>query len=114
MYYDINGNSISYKDFFKLLKIDKYRDVGKTKFKNDYILSTVFLGVNHSFSPSEDSLIFETMCFNKVGENVYCERYSTLTEAIDGHIKKVVDLEEKGFIVKDNWIRRNEKWNMNI
>ena len=58
---------------------------------NDFIdgvrVSTVFLGIDHNFGEGEP-LLFETMIFG--GEHSdYQERYSTLEEAKQGHLKAI-------------------------
>lgn len=50
---------------------------------DDNRVSTVFLGMNHSWDPAAPPLWFETMTFGPVGE--WCWRYSTWDEAIAGH-----------------------------
>jgi hypothetical protein len=47
------------------------------------IVSTVFLGLDHSFG-SGPPLIFETMVFD-ADESLICRRYSTWNEAVEGH-----------------------------
>ena len=61
------------------------RVVAKTK--NDKVrVSTVFLGVDHSFRDEGPPLLFETMIF--CGEHDgYQERYETWDEAAIGHVK---------------------------
>lgn len=48
------------------------------------LISTVFLGLDHSFWGGPP-LIFETMLFPRWGGEEYQERYSTEREALDGH-----------------------------
>lgn len=60
------------------------RRVGSDTIEGKYI-STVFLGIDHSFDPSELH-IFETMVFtHKGGESIFCERYATWVDAEKGH-----------------------------
>lgn len=71
-----------------------------------YLVSTVFLGINHSFGRGEP-LLFETMVFDentrhKRYGNIpreymdnYQERYHTWEEAEIGH-KRIVDMVEMG------------------
>jgi hypothetical protein len=55
--------------------------------RNDVMVSTVFLGLDHSFGGSVP-LLFETMIFG--GEHdQHLERYSTLNEAKEGHARAV-------------------------
>jgi len=58
-------------------------------------ISTVFLGMDHGFDGQV--LLFETMIFG--GEHdMYCERYKTWDEAVEGHAKacKMVSLKKSG------------------
>ncbi len=54
------------------------------------LVSTVFLGMDHSFGTGEP-LVFETMIFPEGGPLLeeYCDRYSTWAEAEAGHEKAV-------------------------
>ncbi len=64
------------------------RRVGKTKVGETEI-STVFLGLDHSFEDSPYTILFETLIFG--GKlNQQGERYSTWEEAEIGHEKWVV------------------------
>lgn len=61
-------------------------------------VSTVFLGLDHSFGDSEEPILFETMVFGGPHDG-YTQRYSTFVEAINGHehtISKVLNEEEWG------------------
>ena len=66
----------------------------KTKHVNDEMIdgkriSTVWLGLNHAIDDdSIKPLIFETMVFNEKDE-IYCEQFSTWTEAEEGHKRAV-------------------------
>lgn len=77
-----------------LEKTHKERIVKRTEI-NGLRVSTVFLGIDHSFNGSLD--IFETMIFKGKKPLDYCDRYSTWQEAEQGHeraiqwIKKVGD-----------------------
>ncbi len=68
------------------------RHVATTKGDN-WVISTVFLGIDHNFSGHGDPILFETMVFrtkdwNGEGDGLLehdCERYSTWEEAEKGH-----------------------------
>lgn len=61
------------------------------------MISTVFLGIDHSFLSDSDPILFETMIFG--GEfDGYQERYSTWEQAEEGH-KKLIELI---FTIKQN------------
>jgi hypothetical protein len=78
------------------LQVDKI--IGKDQF-GSVSVSTVFLGMDHSFSGG-DPVLFETMIFG--GEHdQYQERYCTWDEAEKGH-KIACDLVNKITIDRDN------------
>jgi hypothetical protein len=54
---------------------------------NGMWISTVWIGLNHGYGEDEP-LLFETMVFpeNRYDQN-YCDRYSTWSEAVNGHKK---------------------------
>lgn len=59
-------------------------------------VSTVFLGVDHSFGGGKP-ILFETMVFGSCAHDEACERYSTYEEAERGHrdmCRKVFGQEE--------------------
>jgi hypothetical protein len=58
------------------------RRVAKTE-KNDIVVSTVFLGLNHGIDAAKP-ILFETMVFGGKFDS-YAERYSTWEEAERGH-----------------------------
>jgi len=65
----------------------------KTKHVNEELVngnrvSTVWLGLDHNHFGGEP-LLFETMIFNSSGDDIYCERYSSWDEAVEGHKKAV-------------------------
>jgi hypothetical protein len=49
----------------------------------DVEISTVFLGLDHSFTGGEP-VLFETMVFGGEHEG-FCERYTTKEKAVEGH-----------------------------
>lgn len=57
--------------------------VALTELPGDVRISTVFLGLDHSFGMGDTPILFETMIFGLKDE--YCERYSTWDEAEAGH-----------------------------
>lgn len=65
----------------------------------DRWISTVFLGMDHSFSDDPEPLWFETMVFTH-GKAGYQRRYTTWEQAEAGH-REVVGLVERGEIVED-------------
>lgn len=85
MYFDKEGNTISMEDWAKLFKDPKYKKIAVNSLDNGKRVSTVWLGLDHSFGPGR-KLIFETMIFP---ECEYCERYETIEEARKGHLRAV-------------------------
>lgn len=85
-YYILEGHiPVSCDDIFswaKSFEVNKRR-VALTKGFNLRV-STVFLGLDHSFGFGPP-LLFETMTFRKGWDEIGCERYSTWLEAEAGH-----------------------------
>lgn len=78
-------NVIEWAQWFE--KADRH--VKKTDLPNDVSVSTVFLGLDHSFFGGTP-ILFETMIFG--GEHdEYQERYATWEEAEAGH-QRAIDL----------------------
>lgn len=80
------------------------RRVAYTELGHGFNVSTVFLGLDHSFG-SGPPLLFETMGFNDYGDTSdIFDRYSTWEEAECGHIdaveKMMADLAAKGIQTK--------------
>jgi hypothetical protein len=74
----------------------KDRIVAK-EYVGPYHVSTVFLGIDHSFG-GKKPLLFETMIFGgEFDENEYQERYSTYRQAEKGH-KKALELATKKYM----------------
>lgn len=53
---------------------------------DDYHISTVFLGINHSWTNHGEPLVYETMVFSPSGKDTYMTRHSTWDEAEIGHM----------------------------
>ena len=64
------------------------RRVAETTVK-DVRISTVFLGVDHSFLGSDDQILFETMIFTGDDSGGDMERASTWLDAQTNHINAV-------------------------
>lgn len=56
------------------------RMVARTEFKHG-VLSTIFLGLDHSFRDEGDPILFETMWFGPDGDEGGCWRHATWAEA---------------------------------
>jgi len=93
MWFDKGGKPIDdVADVEKLLKSPSYRWVRQEVLPDGKFVSTVWLALNHEWNIEKPPLIFETMVFEKKGEygnDLYCERYSTLEEAEKGHEEAV-------------------------
>lgn len=63
------------------------RIIAKDKI-GDSTVSTVFLGLDHSFTDSDIPVLWETMIFGGK-HNDYLERYSSKEDAIKGHNEAV-------------------------
>lgn len=86
-------------EWAKWLEAGDKRTIGRTFTKN-YMISTVFLGMDHGWGISEEPVLFETMVFpyTEDGDVDWCDtqmyRYHTKTEALFGH-QQAVELCEK-------------------
>ena len=81
-FYNKSGKKIDTLVWGELMEDSEYKRVGLDK-KDGITVSTVWLGLDHSFSDNK-LLIFETMVFGLEDEEIM-ERYSTLEEAQKGH-----------------------------
>jgi hypothetical protein len=88
-WYDRSGNPLNnYIKIEELLLDDEYRVIDNTKI-GDATISTVWLGLDHSFGADPKPLIFETMIFGGPHDG-YCKRYATEIEAQGGHELAVI------------------------
>jgi hypothetical protein len=94
-YFDMDGNPMSMWDWAMNYEMRVDRHIGDTYIKRRghvYRVSTVHLGLDHSFSPYQHKpVIVETMVFQDgdMGGLDYCVRYSTKEEARRGHEEAV-------------------------
>jgi len=65
------------------------RVVRQTKIKDIYFVSTVFLGIDHNFHPHGSPVLWETMVFNKSGDEQAQERSTNRLDSIAVHEKMV-------------------------
>lgn len=68
------------------------------KGKNRVVISTVFLGIDHSHGFSKYPILFETMVFGGLN-NLYQQRYRTWNEAARGH-RKICKMIMKDFNIR--------------
>ena len=57
-----------------------------------FLVSTVFLGIDHNFYGDGPPLLFETMVFHDNLVDLFCDRYSTAAAARIGHASVVEQL----------------------
>jgi hypothetical protein len=93
MYYDLDGNKITFEEYMEIRKDISKWVINKTTVGESKV-STVWLGLNHSFDDGPP-LIFETMVFGGP-DNDWQKRYSTKEEALACHIIIVKQLESGG------------------
>ena len=116
MYYilDENKNPIPVEDVNEWARMfDKTVDriVKKTTTSNNHYVSTVFLGLDHSWTPGTIH-IFETIIFSEDKDvDEYQERYSTWQEAEEGHDKIVKSLKDGSFVSLRKRLTLNLKQN---
>jgi hypothetical protein len=97
-YYDLDGNPMTLMEWAELMEADpERRRVGRTAVRG-YLVSTVWLGMNHNYHPDAPPHIFETMVFplTDFGDEVYCKRYSMREQAEAGHESVVRAIERQG------------------
>lgn len=86
-YYDRKGKPITLMEWAQALKSDDARRVLKTDITPNVFVSTVWLGLDHSFGQGPP-LIFESVVFEN-GEGGDMDRYATEEEAREGHAAMV-------------------------
>lgn len=95
--YDKTGRPIDLATWCRLSEDLEYRRIGSTDLPDGSWVSTVWLGLDHSFSGVGPPLIFETMVFGPARDekgrreqSLDMARWSTLDEALHGHEQMVV------------------------
>lgn len=106
MWYDKQGNVITMDEAAPLLNDLTYKRVGYGVV-GPFRVSTVWLGLNHSFSSDSPPLIFETMVFRRSSySDVYCARYPTEALARKGHDEVVTGITSGRIHLTHNRFRR--------
>ena len=113
MYYDREGKPMDgVLRWAKLLEDPAYKRVAETTV-GPYWVSTVWLGLDHSFLGYGPPLIFETMVFHSadgsmLGDDEYMERYSTEEQALAGHehIVEMIRVLDNTIIVHESTVRK--------
>ena len=83
---------VSLQEGMKLYEDMLMKIVQQDNLDNAMFISTVFLGLDHSLpflhnNYNERPVLFETMIFDKNGDDIYMERYYTYQEALESHNK---------------------------
>lgn len=83
MYFDRKGKPIDTATWTKLFHDRKYQIIKQTRVE-DWVVSTVWLGINHAFGGGPP-IIFETLILDDSQGEVDGTRYSTEDQALKGH-----------------------------
>ena len=102
MHYDRKGRPMDLMDWAQHVEDREYATVAQHWIRG-WMVSTVWLGLNHNFLGSGPPLIFETMVFppgDEAGEHgtmseEYCDRYPTEEAAQAGHDRALSWVREK-------------------
>ena len=91
LYYNRKGEPMSTEDWARAIEDMSIRRVAETPLADGTWVSTVWLGLDHSFAVREKPLIFETMVFPSDSDMAERDmaRYATEEEAIAGHAAMV-------------------------
>jgi len=86
LYYDRSGHPIGMREWSVLHADMGYKIVARDEL-NGWLVSTVWLGIDHNFTLTGKPVIFETMVFapDPCQDDGYQERYTTEDEALQGH-----------------------------
>ena len=88
-YFGKDGAPLQLMEWARLMEDEEYKRVGSES-RGDVLVSTVWLGLDHSFGQGPP-IIFETLIFG--GEHdEYTKRYSTEDQAREGHDRIVAKL----------------------
>lgn len=91
MYYGLDGQPCSEEEGLTLIGSQMLRRVALTNV-GEWMISTVFLVIDHSHGMGERPVLWETMSFDPAGEPVDCWRYSSREEAQRGHNAMVAEV----------------------
>lgn len=88
LYYDLKGKPIDVLEWAR--QFSKNRFIKQSYLYFNYIqISTIYLGLDHSFNLATKPLIFETMIFcrfpNCHDEHDFQDRYATMKDALKHH-----------------------------
>ena len=106
-YYDRSGRQLTLDEWSQLMEDDEYKVVERTHV-GPYLVSTVWLGLNHNWWGGPP-LIFETMVFDqgpgteRPHHDHEMERYSTEAQARAGHDQMVAMVRDWPTV--ETWVR---------
>lgn len=92
-YYGRDGKAMLREEAYAAMADMDYKRVAQTQI-GPYWVSTVWLGLDHSFTQDGPPIIFETMVFavdrddptiETLGPEMDCDRYATEEQALAGH-----------------------------
>lgn len=104
-WYDKQGKPLSILEASQKFEDVDYKTISHDILSDGTRVSTVWLGLDHSFFPYDNILIFETMVFPSETDygDIDSDRYSTLAQARAGHIAMLKVWRKK---IKDKIITR--------
>ena len=90
--FDKYGVEITPEQMMELKRDRKYSDIRQTTLADGKWISTVWLGMDHSFGDDAVPVIFETMVFPKHGNwnELESDRYTDIEDAKAGHDEMVI------------------------
>jgi hypothetical protein len=94
-FFDRDGKAITLEEMCIITNKDPSYKIVKQEIIDDYLVSTVWIGIDMNFFASDKPLIFETMIFDETSNKrdsralEYQERYATEEEAFIGHEEAV-------------------------
>jgi len=95
---------VSLEESYKIYQDPNMKIVQQDKLDNGLFVSTVFLGMDHSWDQSlnHKPVLWETMIFD--GKDEYQERYTSYEDAVEGHKKalEIAKLYDKSNISTEN------------
>ncbi len=111
LYFDKQGRPITLHQFSALFNDMRYKRVAYTELET-VVISTVWLGIDHSYGFGGPPILFETMVFSKEQwrakraglTDLDVDRYSTEEEALLGH-EVMVKRAKKRFRKQEMWAR---------
>ena len=93
-YYGWKGQPITMEEWMAFYGTGDERRVAETRLPGGRWVSTVWLGLDHSFGSGGPPLIFETMAFtnSRTFEETACYRTATVEEAREAHAFAVMEM----------------------